>query len=105
MGLNAEERLVYQLVEQAGHEGIWIKHLKQRSNVPQTRIPRIIQTLEKRKLIKAVKTAEVSVGKEQERERDSVCVCVCVWMLCVLCRVLLVCSSVQWVSCAYIHNP
>lgn len=32
--------------------GIWIRYLKVRSNIQQTRIPRILQTLERRKLIK-----------------------------------------------------
>lgn len=57
-GLGPEEMLVYQLVEKEATNGIWIKHLRTRSNLPQQTILKILKVLLTRQLIKAVKQAE-----------------------------------------------
>lgn len=50
-----DELLIYQIIEQSADKGIWTKDMKVRSNVPATRLPKILKTLEGRNLIKAVK--------------------------------------------------
>ena len=54
-GLTSEDRLVLQIIETAGNNGMWTKEVKQKSNLPQVKITKIFKTLETRKLIKSVK--------------------------------------------------
>mmetsp|Transcript_7062 Transcript_7062/g.23398 ORF Transcript_7062/g.23398 Transcript_7062/m.23398 type:complete len:287 (+) Transcript_7062:1175-2035(+) len=54
--LSAEEALVFQLIQQSADMGIWTKDLKQRSNLQQPQITSCLRQLEKRKLVKAVKS-------------------------------------------------
>lgn len=54
-GLLKDEILIYQVIAQSADKGIWTKDMKLRSNVPPTRLPKILKNLESRNLIKAVK--------------------------------------------------
>ena len=54
-GLTSEDRMVLQIIETAGNNGMWTKEVKQKSNLPQVKITKIFKTLETRKLIKSVK--------------------------------------------------
>jgi DNA-directed RNA polymerase III subunit RPC6 len=62
-GLTPDDRLIYQLISESGNRGIWIKYLKSKSNIATTRIPKILAALEKRKLIKTVKSADAGKKK------------------------------------------
>lgn len=83
--MTAEERLVYQLIEKAGNKGesylyrtlaldplpfniipslpllagIWIRDLRQQSNLDMKLIGKILKTMESKKLIKAVTSVVV----------------------------------------------
>ncbi|KAJ2453609.1 34-kDa subunit of RNA polymerase III (C) [Coemansia sp. RSA 2336] len=62
-GLDIEERLIYKLIENSGNEGIWIRTLKLKSNLPQTVVTRHIKTLEQKNLIKSVKSIKFPTRK------------------------------------------
>jgi len=55
-GLTSEERLVLQLIGTTGNNGMWTRDIRLRSNLQQVQVPKILKTLESRKLIKAVKS-------------------------------------------------
>eukprot|EP00698_Gefionella_okellyi_P003045 TRINITY_DN12866_c0_g1_i1.p1 TRINITY_DN12866_c0_g1~~TRINITY_DN12866_c0_g1_i1.p1 ORF type:complete len:292 (-),score=36.35 TRINITY_DN12866_c0_g1_i1:18-860(-) len=54
--LSQEERIVYKLIENAGSNGIWSGDLKYHSNMLPAILTKTLKGLEKKKLIKAVKT-------------------------------------------------
>eukprot|EP01099_Mayorella_cantabrigiensis_P005630 TRINITY_DN4575_c0_g1_i1.p1 TRINITY_DN4575_c0_g1~~TRINITY_DN4575_c0_g1_i1.p1 ORF type:complete len:303 (-),score=72.34 TRINITY_DN4575_c0_g1_i1:129-1016(-) len=54
-GLSHDHRLVYQIIEESGTEGMWIKNIKNRSKLQPQKLNKILETLETRKLIKTVK--------------------------------------------------
>ena len=54
-----EERVVYQIIEESGTKGIWIRDIRIKSNLIQTQLNKIIKNLESKKLIKSVKTVTV----------------------------------------------
>lgn len=51
---------MYQIVEDSGNRGIWIRDIRIRSNLPNTQISKILKTLESKKLIKSVKSVQAS---------------------------------------------
>lgn len=57
-GLHAEELLVYQCIKAGGNQGVWTRDLKQRTNLPQPKINKILKALEERSLVKAVKSVQ-----------------------------------------------
>lgn len=57
-GLNAEDILVYQVINQAGNTGIWTRDIKTRTNLPQAKISRTLKSLEERHLVKSVKSVQ-----------------------------------------------
>jgi hypothetical protein len=59
MGLMPEEKVVYEAIKQKGNEGLWVKDLRSVFNTPQ--LTKLLKNLESRKLIKAVKSVEVSI--------------------------------------------
>lgn len=54
-GLDAEQLLVYQRIEDSGNKGIWTRELRLRTSIKQQRLTKILQLLESRKLVKPVK--------------------------------------------------
>ncbi|PRW59184.1 DNA-directed RNA polymerase III subunit RPC6 [Chlorella sorokiniana] len=56
--LNAEDMLVYQCIQAAGNMGIWTRDMKQRTNLPQPKINKILKQLEERLLVKSVKSVQ-----------------------------------------------
>ena len=54
-GLGNEERMVLQRVREGGNAGVWTKDLRQRTNLSQPQVARILKALEARALVKAVK--------------------------------------------------
>jgi len=58
VGLTEEEKVVLGYIRAAQNEGIWVKHLKAKSNFHQTVLDRSIKTLEQKKLIKKVPSVQ-----------------------------------------------
>jgi len=58
-----DEKLVYQIVENAGNKGIWEKDVRIRSKLPLLSTTKILKNLESRKLIKSVKSVTANRKK------------------------------------------
>ncbi|KAJ2546862.1 34-kDa subunit of RNA polymerase III (C) [Coemansia sp. RSA 1933] len=56
--LSSDERLVYKHIENSAGEGIWVRTLKQKTNLLQGVITRCLKVLEQRALIKSVKSVK-----------------------------------------------
>lgn len=50
-----EEQLVFSLIEESGSKGIWIKDIREKSGLTETQMKRVLKTLEKQKMVKAIK--------------------------------------------------
>ncbi|KAI3438602.1 hypothetical protein D9Q98_001025 [Chlorella vulgaris] len=57
-GLTAEDMLVYQCIQAAGNMGIWTRDMKQRTNLQQPKINKILKALEERSLVKSIKSVQ-----------------------------------------------
>ncbi|XP_041969096.1 probable DNA-directed RNA polymerase III subunit RPC6 [Aricia agestis] len=62
-GADNEEKVVYNLIEEAGNKGIWIRDIRVRSNLANTQLTKVLKSLESKKLIKAVKCVNASKKK------------------------------------------
>ncbi|XP_073249039.1 DNA-directed RNA polymerase III subunit RPC6-like isoform X2 [Porites lutea] len=62
-GFDVQEKLVYQIIEEAGNKGIWIRDIRFKSNIQLTQVNKILKNLESKKLIKAVKSVAASRKK------------------------------------------
>ncbi|XP_068683022.1 DNA-directed RNA polymerase III subunit RPC6-like [Montipora capricornis] len=62
-GFDLQEKLVYQIIEEAGNKGIWIRDIRFKSNIQMTQVNKILKNLESKKLIKAVKSVAASRKK------------------------------------------
>ncbi|XP_065225308.1 DNA-directed RNA polymerase III subunit RPC6 [Planococcus citri] len=62
-GAGNEEKVVYGIVKESGNKGIWIKDIRQKSNLIQLQLNKIIKNLENKKAIKLVKS--VKAGKKK----------------------------------------
>ncbi|KAG9091028.1 34-kDa subunit of RNA polymerase III (C) [Ceratobasidium sp. 370] len=56
--MDAEESIVYKKIQEAKNEGIWTKHLKS-TELHQSIITRVLKSLEKKGLIKSIKSVKV----------------------------------------------
>lgn len=59
--IDNEEKVIYQIIEEGGNKGIWIRDIRTKSNLIMTQLNKILKNLENKKLIKAVKSVNVSV--------------------------------------------
>ena len=62
-GFEKEQRLVYQIIEDAGNKGIWMRDIRGKSNIVQSELTRCLRTLESRKLIKSVRSVQAARRK------------------------------------------
>ncbi|CAB3245759.1 unnamed protein product [Arctia plantaginis] len=62
-GADNEEKVVFNLIEEAGNKGIWIREIRIRSNLANTQLTKVLKSLESKKLIKAVKCVNASKKK------------------------------------------
>ncbi|XP_046545138.1 DNA-directed RNA polymerase III subunit RPC6-like [Haliotis rubra] len=62
-GADHQEKLVYQIIKEAGNKGIWIRDIRYKSNLLMTQLNKILKNLESKKLIKAVKSVAASKKK------------------------------------------
>ncbi|VDN36492.1 unnamed protein product [Gongylonema pulchrum] len=56
-GASNEEQLIYSLIEESGKKGIWIRDIRDRTGLSQTRMRKVLNTLEQRKLVKSIKVS------------------------------------------------
>ncbi|XP_035786682.1 probable DNA-directed RNA polymerase III subunit RPC6 [Anopheles albimanus] len=61
--IDAEERVIYTIVEEGGNKGIWIRDIRVKSNLVMTQLTKVLKQLENKKLIKAVKSVNASKKK------------------------------------------
>ncbi|XP_060601610.1 DNA-directed RNA polymerase III subunit RPC6-like [Ruditapes philippinarum] len=61
-GGDQQEKVVYQIIKDAGNKGIWIRDIRFKSNLLLTQVNKILKNLESKKLIKAVKSVAVSIN-------------------------------------------
>ncbi|KAM5246236.1 DNA-directed RNA polymerase III subunit RPC6 isoform 2-T2 [Ctenodactylus gundi] len=66
-GSDNQEKLVYQIIEDAGNKGIWSRDIRYKSNLPLTEINKILKNLESKKLIKAVKSVAAEAARESKQ--------------------------------------
>lgn len=59
--IDNEEKVIYQIIEEGGNKGIWIRDIRTKSNLIMTQLNKILKNLENKKLIKAVKSVNVSI--------------------------------------------
>ncbi|XP_002731250.1 DNA-directed RNA polymerase III subunit RPC6-like [Saccoglossus kowalevskii] len=62
-GSDNQEKLIYQIIEEAGNKGIWIRDIRYKSNLLMTQVSKILRNLESKKLIKAIKSVGASKKK------------------------------------------
>lgn len=62
-GADNEEKVVFNLIEEAGNKGIWIRDIRHRSNLANTQLTKVLKSLEGKKAIKAVKCVNASKKK------------------------------------------
>ncbi|XP_059610526.1 probable DNA-directed RNA polymerase III subunit RPC6 [Phlebotomus argentipes] len=62
-GADNEEKIVYSIIEEGGNQGIWIRDIRQKSNLIMAQLNKILKSLENKKLIKAVKSVNANRKK------------------------------------------
>ena len=62
-GFESEEKLIYQIIEDAKCTGIWIRDIRYKCNLQMTQVNKILKNLESKKLIKAINS--VAAGKKK----------------------------------------
>lgn len=63
ISMNGDEKMIYELIAAAGSEGIWIKHLKMRTNLHDTIMRRCLKSLENGRYIKDVRSVKAPAKK------------------------------------------
>ena len=58
-----EEKIVYDIIEESGNKGTWIRDIRLKSNLVQTQLNKVLKALESKKLIKAVKSVNATKKK------------------------------------------
>ncbi|KAM9315773.1 DNA-directed RNA polymerase III subunit RPC6 isoform 1-T1 [Gastrophryne carolinensis] len=66
-GSDNQEKLVYQIIEDAGNKGIWSRDIRYKSNLPLTEINKILKNMESKKLIKAVKSVAAELARDSKQ--------------------------------------
>jgi len=62
-GLDTQQLLVLQAIEQSGDQGIWTKEIRMQTGIQQQALTKIFRTLEQRQLIKPVKSVTAKAKK------------------------------------------
>jgi DNA-directed RNA polymerase III subunit RPC6 len=55
-----EEKVIYKLIAAAGNKGVWLRDIRQASNLPMTQVTKLLKVLEGKKIVKAIKSVSVS---------------------------------------------
>lgn len=61
--MDNDERVIYNIIQEGGSSGIWIRDIRIKSNLVNPQLNKILKSLESRKLVKAVKS--VNAGKKK----------------------------------------
>lgn len=61
--MDSDERVIYNIIQEGGSSGIWMRDIRVKSNLVNPLLNKILKNLETRKLIKAVKS--VNAGKKK----------------------------------------
>jgi DNA-directed RNA polymerase III subunit RPC6 len=61
--MDNDERVIYNIIQEGGCSGIWIRDIRMKSNLVNPQLNKILKNLESRKLVKAVKS--VNAGKKK----------------------------------------
>lgn len=67
-----EERVVYQIIADAGNKGIWIRDIRLKSNLNQKQLDKVLKSLEHNNSIKSVKTVTVR-RIQSENRKNRIC--------------------------------
>lgn len=59
--IDSDEKVIYNIIEEGANKGIWIRDIRTKSNLIMTQLNKILKNLENKKLIKAVKSVNVSI--------------------------------------------
>ncbi|KAK7105095.1 DNA-directed RNA polymerase III subunit RPC6-like [Littorina saxatilis] len=62
-GADHQEKLVYQIISEAGNKGVWIREIRMRSNLGVPQLNKLVKNMESKKLIKAVKSVAAAKKK------------------------------------------
>lgn len=62
-GSDQQDKVVYQIIQDAGNKGIWIRDIRFKCSLLLTQVNKILKNLESKKLIKAVKSIAASKKK------------------------------------------
>ena len=62
-GLDVQARMVLQVIEKVGNNGIWTKDIRMQTNIQQQALNKIFKVLEQRRLIKPVKSVTAKAKK------------------------------------------
>lgn len=62
-GADNEEKIVYSIIEGAANKGIWVKDIRNKSNLPPIQLNKILKSLETKKYIKVVKSVAATKKK------------------------------------------
>ncbi|VDO81115.1 unnamed protein product [Soboliphyme baturini] len=62
-GVSNEEQLLYHIIKEGGNRGVWLKDIKDKSNLALAQVRKFLKAMESRKLIKSMK----SVGSLQRK--------------------------------------
>ncbi|PRP75631.1 hypothetical protein PROFUN_07997 [Planoprotostelium fungivorum] len=62
--LEGEEHVIYQYIANAGSHGIWSKDIKDKSNIAQNQVTKLLRSLETKKLIKAHKSVSQGTSRK-----------------------------------------
>ena len=62
-GLDAQSKMVYQVIETSGNKGIWTVDIRVQTNIQQTALTKIFKQLETRRLIKPIKAVTAKTKK------------------------------------------
>lgn len=68
---DSEEKVVFDIIKEAGNMGIWIRDIRTQSNLLMTQLNKILKSLEGKKLIKAVKSVSVRQSFIYENSTNS----------------------------------
>jgi len=58
-----EENVVYEIIEESGNKGTWIRDIRIKSGLVQTQLTKVLKALESKKVIKAVKSVNATKKK------------------------------------------
>jgi DNA-directed RNA polymerase III subunit RPC6 len=61
--MDNDEAVIYNIIEASGNTGIWVKDIRTKSNLAMQPLTKILNAMEKRKLIKSVKSVNASKKK------------------------------------------